>query len=260
MNLFYFKSMCFVLTIFLCITTSCRQSSSKSTQDESLEKIAKPKVNLDFVKTFEGQINEKYDVIMKLTSNSGQITGTYFYKNVAESIELSGALNSDQSLTIYEYNRAGMQTGVFKGHLINGNKIEGSWTKANGSSSLPFYLIESNSQYESEKSSLQTQKYNRIAGNYENENNSDNYFGSAKFTNLGNGNFNFTVTVIKGASCSGEVTGQISLNDESKAYFSDENCETLEFKFSNDYVIIKEVSICDYHGANCTFNGKYRKK
>ncbi len=104
-------------------------------------------IAVDFIKTFEGKINNKFPITFKITANNGQITGTYFYNKVGKDLKLKGTIDKDGNISLTEYDEKGNSTGLFKGSTKNNNKIEGNWSKPDGSSSMPFYLIESNTSY-----------------------------------------------------------------------------------------------------------------
>lgn len=124
-------------------------SACKKTKDQSNQQASN--IQLDFVKTFEGQIDNKYDIILKITSNEGQIDGNYCYKSVGTNIQVKGSLDTNGNLTLNEFDTKGNQTGLFSGKMVNNNKIEGNWSKPNGDKEKPFLLIESNSNYELSK-------------------------------------------------------------------------------------------------------------
>ena len=96
----------------------------------------------DFTKSFEGTINGKYGIIMTLTKNTGNLSGTYTYKSQGTPIKISGTIADNGNLTINEFNDKGNMTGVFKGQL-NSSNIIGQWTKPDGSKKMPFSISES---------------------------------------------------------------------------------------------------------------------
>lgn len=130
-----------VLILFLIGTFSCNTDSSKKAT------FGKESQVFDFVKTFEGQIANKYDIVVKITSNNGLIDGTYFYKKTGGNIQLKGAIDSTKKVIINEYDNKGNQTGIFEG-VFKKNRIDGRWSKPNGDNSMEFFLIESNTNYE----------------------------------------------------------------------------------------------------------------
>ena len=128
--------------------------SNQTTEEKQTNLI---KVNTDFVKTLEGKIGGKYDILAKLTSNKGAIEGTYFYKKTGGNIQLKGNIDSTGAIEIKEYNSKGNQTGVFKGKFSD-NRIDGNWSKPNDTSTTAFYLIESNTNYEAYQQQVIKQK------------------------------------------------------------------------------------------------------
>lgn len=140
-------------------------------------------INTDFTKTFEGQIENKYDIQMKLISNNGNITGYYFYKNIGDNIEIKGNVDSQGKISISEFDKKGNQTGAFKGEMLNENKIQGTWSKPNGSNSKPFFLLISNSSKNTEyaKVEFNDDNLNDILNYYQEQANSENGGKYAKF-------------------------------------------------------------------------------
>ncbi|MEO8933367.1 MAG: hypothetical protein ABI295_03595, partial [Xanthomarina sp.] len=95
---------------------------------------------------------------MKITSNSGAITGTYFYKSKGIDIELKGDLNPNGEIVMGEFDPQGNQTGVFKGFILNGSKITGKWSKPNGENNMDFILLETNTNYTQEIEAISNKK------------------------------------------------------------------------------------------------------
>lgn len=123
----------------------------------------KPKsiLNLDFIQTYSGKINNKYPFHIKITSNEGKITGNYFYDKLGENIELKGLLSKDSILTLNEFDKKGNQTGAWKGKFLNLNKAEGNWSKPNGKSNKSFYFIKTSDNYQTIKKEINLSKEKR---------------------------------------------------------------------------------------------------
>jgi len=129
----------------------------------------KPKYSIDFIKTFEGQINNKLDYVLQLKSNKGKIIGEYFYKKNGKKINISGNLTSEGIIELTELDTENIPSGFFKGKFINENRIEGQWLNAKKNDSLPFYSINSSSDFfiELKKSEeiIREEKYKKIVDN-----------------------------------------------------------------------------------------------
>jgi len=118
-----------------------------SCKKESKEK----KTIFDFVKTYSGKIDNKYPLHIKLKSENNKINGTYFYDKIGQNIEVKGVISNDSTVTLNEFDKKGNQTGLWKGKIINENKIKGIWSKPNGDLSKPFTLILTSDNYENLK-------------------------------------------------------------------------------------------------------------
>lgn len=97
-------------------------------------------IDSDFNKTFAGFINNKYGIRMSLRRVGHSLSGTYFYTRHNINISLNGTIDDNQNVELSGYDEAGTMIDVFKGQLISSNSLEGTWSKPDGSRSLPFQL------------------------------------------------------------------------------------------------------------------------
>jgi hypothetical protein len=101
----------------------------------------------DETRTFRGEIGDQNRIEMRLVRAGERLSGTYAYEKVGTNINLSGTIDAKGNFTLQESDANGKQTGVFKGEWKEpeseaGATLDGSWTKADGSGELTFYLIE----------------------------------------------------------------------------------------------------------------------
>src|SRR5437588_12294336 len=66
-------------------------------------------------KFFKGSIGNSSDLQMKLIRDGQSLKGSYFYQKVGTRIDLKGAVDPQNNVTLEEYDPAGKQTGLFKG-------------------------------------------------------------------------------------------------------------------------------------------------
>jgi predicted small lipoprotein YifL len=134
----------FTLVISLLFIASC---GGKKGEDDSKTNTAdsiatNQKVDIpDFNKYFEGSINNKYQITMSLTKTNNILSGNYAYSSTGTPIKVSGTIDDKGTITLNEYTDAGMLIGTFHGRYQE-TGIVGDWSKANSSSSMPFYLTE----------------------------------------------------------------------------------------------------------------------
>ena len=245
----------YILSILiLLITISCKKTES--------ENSPKVEMSTNFVKTFEGKISEKFDIIMKLTSENGIVNGAYYYKKVGENIQLKGELQDNGELLLNEYDNNGNQTGIFKGKISENSKIVGNWCKPNGEKEMTFKLIESNTSYSSEQNSIKAKlNFENIGGTYYSPFNDDeNYNGETEIIVLENQKFKFDITVAKSTGCTGQIEGIGTLDKNGVGTFSNNDCENLTFNFYKSKVKITETNCDDMHGMNCYFEGEYIRR
>ncbi|MFP5211890.1 MAG: hypothetical protein ACLGPL_00785, partial [Acidobacteriota bacterium] len=87
-----------------------------------------------------GTINQNLKVKMSLKVDGSSLSGSYFYERHKIDIRLDGSVDGEGNVTMKEYDAKGNQTGLFKGKFVSAQKIEGVWTKPDGSKPMPFSL------------------------------------------------------------------------------------------------------------------------
>lgn len=219
------------------------------------EKVEKTIINKDFTRTYEGHINEKYEIMMKLTSDDGKIIGSYYYKKNSIKLDIKGELQNDGSIVLNEFDTNGNQTGLFKGKMENEQKFVGKWSKPNEKNIMDFKLIESNSNFEISKIKLD---YNYITGKYESPHNGSGVSsGVVRILYLGKNKFSFKIFV---ASNYGNALGEIEETGKIKngiGYFEKRDCK-LTFKFNRDRLEISQKGCANESGMS-SFAGEFIK-
>ncbi|MFT5858848.1 MAG: hypothetical protein ACI865_000941 [Flavobacteriaceae bacterium] len=231
------------------------------TSDPIPEKIEKqePKLVETFIKTFEGSIDGAYDIVMKITSNAGAITGKYFYTSVGENLVLKGSLDTAGIILFEEYTTEGNRVGKFEGALMD-DKLTGEWTKGGEIKSLSFELAESDEDY----TLLQNETKNRIdseknlvkTGRYYSRKTSNMHYGYIEITRINETVCDFKMNV-GGSGCDGSISGRLRLNEKGTAAFSKEGCRMVVFEFRFGAISVHENVPCADHGEGCDFNGTY---
>lgn len=88
----------------------------------------------------DGYIGDHYDILLLLKEMTpGQFEGKYLYKRVNKFISLKGHLENND-LVLAESNDKGEITGQFTCDVSSYPRIDGSWTKPDGSGTLNLYL------------------------------------------------------------------------------------------------------------------------
>lgn|GEM_PF-1687734 len=88
---------------------------------------------------YEGNINNNLKIIMSLYPSENEIVGSYFYGKERKEIQLKGKLDGN-NIILSEYNENGKNTGTFQGKMDANEKVEGTWTSADGKRKYPFTL------------------------------------------------------------------------------------------------------------------------
>lgn len=259
-HLFYMAFMTIVLFSCKEQTSQSSESQNLSTNQTQTEEVSnEPKIKVDFVKTFEGQINNKYDIVMKLISNNGQIKGNYFYKSKGDALAIAGEIEESGNVILNEFDKNGNQTGLFNGILINENKIEGKWNKPDGSNKLDFYVLASNSNYETLLNEIAKKNKLDISGTYESPYNDGGVSsGTVVINNVKSNSFDFEISTAHQSGCNGIAEGTATLDENGDGKWSGSDCESIIFKFDDNSLTVEETN-CELHGMRCGFMGEYNK-
>jgi hypothetical protein len=101
-----------------------------------------------FKVTLVGKIAGKYEIRMRLRRDGESLLGSYSYEKSGQVLNLEGTIDDSGNFTISEEFRD-KKTGVFKGRLtvtaVAGEqtmRLEGTWSKPDGTNKMPFSLTE----------------------------------------------------------------------------------------------------------------------
>jgi hypothetical protein len=251
-----------IVTLFACRNESNNQKLGDEHKQIKLNTQGSPIAktpSFDFIKTFAGKIDNKYPLHLKMTSDNGDITGRYFYDKNGVDIEVKGTISKDSTITLNEFDLKGNQTGLWKGKLINENKIIGTWSKPRGNLTQIFTLILTYDNYESAKKALLDSKYSEYNGTY--VVNEESPYGVTKFLKIKyteNNEIEFDISTATSLGCTGELKETAKINSSGTATYSGFDCNSLSFKFNDNEIIVQEDD-CMMHGVGCSFIGTYTK-
>lgn len=88
---------------------------------------------------YQGIIGKKMPIQMSIYPLGLDMAGSYFYESQRKEIRLKGKAGA-KDIVLNEYDEIGKNTGIFKGTMKTVDKIEGTWTSADGKRSYPFTL------------------------------------------------------------------------------------------------------------------------
>lgn len=99
------------------------------------------------VRIFRGDIGG-HPIEMRLQRSGETLSGDYAYDGIGQSLTLKGRIDSQDKLSLQEFDASGKQTGKFTGKLAapsdeeSSATIEGQWSQPNGSHQAQFNLTE----------------------------------------------------------------------------------------------------------------------
>lgn len=94
-----------------------------------------------FSREYEGTLNYDYEISMSLTRSGDSLSGHVVPKSKGYSIRVNGTIDNEGFFDLSEYDDQNNWTGTYKGRISDG-RIEGKWTKPDGSAERPLYLTE----------------------------------------------------------------------------------------------------------------------
>lgn len=234
---------------------ACNVNADKNfdNQQKKIASSQSSEIVADFTKTFQGTINNKYEITMTLTKKSTVITGSYKYKTQTNSLNLKGTIDANGNLNVNEFNDKGSITGVFKGKIANSN-ISGTWEKPDGSKSFAFNVSEAQKVSAGNTNSSAELVW---VGNYLDK------FGrvlkiTAKSPKQG-GEVKFELDMVN-ENCQEIFEGTANTTSPTVAYYRDETGCSVKLTLNDDGSIDITESNC-LHGARCGgTEGNYKRK
>lgn len=123
------------------------ENTSQSAKDTNSNTDSSLFSNIDTTKSlfekgyydYQGTISNNMSVQMSVYPLGNDIVGAYFYESQRKEIKLKGKAGA-KDIVLYEYDKAGKNTGIFKGTMNTVDKIEGTWISADNKTSYPFTL------------------------------------------------------------------------------------------------------------------------
>lgn len=212
--------------------------------EDSLKNAYKAKINLDFIKTFEGSIDNQYEIIAKLNSNSGKLTGKYYYKGNTGFLNLTGTVDELGNIHFNEFDSKDRMTGVFEGRFINENKIEGTWKTPNEKQSKSLNLISSNTEFKPIASQAKSINGIYLAGNK-----------SLIIKKISDNSILFDIDVST-QRCIGSFKETAKYIGNDTWTYKGSECDELKFIYKDQNIIVSENN-CSNHGSGCFFGGTY---
>jgi hypothetical protein len=92
-----------------------------------------------------GSIDSHYAIRMAIEQNAGQIKGTYRYLPKGHDLALEGTIDPAGNIALNEADEKGKKTGAFKGRIVDGKRIVGTWTRVSDKQAMPFLVALENS-------------------------------------------------------------------------------------------------------------------
>lgn len=136
-----------LLIVFLILSSllfvACNKDNkekSTSTKVETQEQSTKVD-DLDGKQfSMSGNINSNLKIHMKISFKDKKVTGTYYYDQYKEDMKLEGTYDSENKVSLSEFDNKGNSTGKFNGNIDVEGSFSGEWSKPDGSKKMSFDL------------------------------------------------------------------------------------------------------------------------
>jgi hypothetical protein len=86
-----------------------------------------------------GTLGKNLKIEMRLWKNGNKLSGTYVYTHIGKDIRVEGNVDEKGGFRLEE-SFDGRNTGFFSGQFLPGDRMEGEWSKPDGSGKRPFQL------------------------------------------------------------------------------------------------------------------------
>lgn len=252
------KSLTFIVSV-LWVFIACDSETSTNTRQteqttENTQQCFMIKTPYDEIE-IDGEIVELADVVqLSFTVNDGEVVGRYDYVPAERDA----------------------MWGVFKGTIDDNGKITGTYISIQeGMTSSVEIVIELKNEValidgetlpKTDCANLLTPPDYAVnieiedvySGTYEYEDETSS--GSVVIEMTADNTISFKIEIGNMEGCTGEISGNATIEESNFATYSDENCTDLSFEFMDNKLTIKEGDCFYYHGMACTFSEEYVKK
>jgi hypothetical protein len=206
------------------------------------------KAQLQGIHIYEGSI-DKYPIKMVLNFNHGEVHGFYCYINHMIKIPVIGEIKNENLVLEESFNL--ITHKVINCKLIN-HKLQGEWIDSTKNKKMMFYA---NSIVD--KTVKEDIKFKSLTGEFENVLDSNKNNSGVTLSYISNNLFYFMFSCAS-ENCTGFLTGIVELDSKYVGIYHDNSCKELKFNISSELIEVNEKQ-CDYHGALCSFEGKYKR-
>lgn len=216
------------------------------------------------VREFVGTINNTLRVRLRLSQSGKNLSGSYAYERIGQSLQLNGAMTSENEFYLDEFDDRGSKTGKFEGKFVSKDWLEGNWSSTSAKKELPFsaWAIDGQQIPAAKANDRVSGKYKRIdkTGRFDRDSAELNVWllkdGQVRVA----GDSTWVGNARTGNVNVGEVDGIFALQG-SKLLFKDggqgDNCH-FAITFGVDSLMVTEDTQ-ECGGINVSFDGKYRK-
>lgn len=138
----------YILIIMISISCFNKRNQAQNSDEKftSQKSVTMPE---NFYKRMEGNIGNKYDIVMNLVRVDTAIKGFYYYMSRGEPIPFSLKSNIDNNGNIlieedkgFDKDYNSVITGIFKGKFISDSEFTGTWEQPGSDKMLSFNLTE----------------------------------------------------------------------------------------------------------------------
>ena len=215
-------------------------------------------------KEFVGAINNTMKIRIRLAENNGKYQGTYLYEKVGKDLRLNGASRGEGEFYLNEFDESGKKTGVFEGHFVSEDWIEGTWVPGAGKKSVAF------SAWNPKGKDVPTDsKDDKVSGEYKRVDEQGRFDSNTAVLNVWllksgrvrvAGDATWVADPKKGNVNVGEVDGVFDLKSNKVVYGGSDADDPCRFTITigaGSLAVTEDNLQCG--GLNVSFDGTYRK-
>lgn len=195
-----------------------------------------------------GTLGDKSEFRMALQRDGGKVTGTYFYVKYKSPIPVRGTW-SGPVLKLEETGADGKVSGRFEGRVGASGRIEGTWTRADGTKSFPFRAEPEGIDH---AASPWNGDWTRTAGG-------EWESADLKITVTTGNALSFELMAFSG-SHSGEASGSARIEDRKAVWTDAETGCRMVFALEGDAIRLEASDACtSLAGMGVLFGGTYHR-
>lgn len=214
----------------------------------------------DFEKTYEGNLGSKNQIVIRLKSEKGNLSGNYFISAACVQMLISGSIDPVGNFTISGTDERNRLHGTLTGKMSNSaSHAEGSFLKSNEKKENAVSINEASSDYETLYNQYLSGIFSGYSGKYDDTQENPHFTVKQITLSYSSGKtFNYLIEIAADNGCVSTLNGSGTFTGPLSAVIVRGDC-SMNLVFGNSTLFLTTVNCDHVNGLICSYDGDYIK-